>query len=117
MSDVFLSYVEEDAEIAREIASGLEAAGYTAWYYHRDSVPGAYYLTQAAQAIETAPAFLLLISPDSIISGQVDKEVILAHEFDKVFVPVLRGLTHAEAPAARASAAAAGGERMSGRGS
>ena len=34
MSDVFISHVEEDADIALEIILGLEEAGYATWCYN-----------------------------------------------------------------------------------
>jgi hypothetical protein len=40
MPDIFISHVEEDSAVALQIAHGLEAVGYTTWYYERDSVPG-----------------------------------------------------------------------------
>jgi hypothetical protein len=40
MREVFISHVEEDRDIAIETAQGLEALGYTTWYYERDSLPG-----------------------------------------------------------------------------
>jgi hypothetical protein len=96
MKQIFLSYVEEDSEIARSIAVGLEQSGYLTWYYERDSLPGANYLWQMGEAIEQASVFLLLISPDSLGSRQVTSEVVRAYECGKLFLPVLRGLTHAE---------------------
>ena len=94
MSDVFISHVEEDASIALEIARGLEAVGYTTWYYERDSVVGPLYLLQIGQAIEQSRAVVLIISPDSLASNQVTSEVVRAHESGKPFLPVLRDITH-----------------------
>jgi hypothetical protein len=96
MKQIFISYVEEDSEIARSIATGLEQAGYLTWYYERDSLPGANYLWQIGEAIEQAPVFLLLISPASLGSQQVTSEVVRAYECGKPFLPVLRDLNHAE---------------------
>jgi hypothetical protein len=96
MKQIFISYVEEDGEIARSIATGLEQAGYLTWYYERDSLPGANYLWQTGEAIEQATVFLLLISPDSLGAQQVTSEVVRAYECGKPFLPVLRDLTHAE---------------------
>src|SRR5579872_3152550 len=52
MSYVFISHVEEDQDIAYHIAVGLEEAGFKAWYYERDSIPGPSYLTQILDAIQ-----------------------------------------------------------------
>ncbi|MFC1892854.1 leucine-rich repeat domain-containing protein [Chloroflexota bacterium] len=96
MSDVFISHVEEDAEIALEIALGLEEAGYTTWCYEVDSIPGPSYLLQTGQAVEEAKALVLIISPHSLGSRQVTNEVIRAHETGKWFIPVLQDITHIE---------------------
>ena len=96
MSDVFISHVEEDAAIALEIARGLNAAGYTTWCYEEDNEPGASYLKQIAEAIEACQAVVLVISPESLGSDQVTREVELSHDLRKKFVPVLKGVSHVE---------------------
>ncbi len=96
MRDVFVSHVEEDAGIALELARGLEEAGYTTWYYERDSIPGPSYLLQTGAAVEACRAIVLVISPHSLGSNQVTAEVVRAHETGKPFIPVLAGIAHAE---------------------
>jgi tetratricopeptide (TPR) repeat protein len=96
MSDVFISHVQEDSDIALEIARGLEAAGYTTWYYERNSVPGVSYLLTTKRAIEESRGVLVIISAHSLASQQMTKEVVRAHESDKPFIPVLRDVTHDE---------------------
>jgi len=96
MSDVFISHVEEDADIALEITLGLEEAGYTTWCYDVDSIPGPSYLIQTKQAIEQSKAVILVISPHSLCSGQITKEVVRAGESNKEFIPVRRDITHIE---------------------
>ena len=96
MADVFISYVEEDSAIATELSDGLEAARYSTWCYERHSMPGPSYLAQTRSAIEACSVFLLVISRDSLGSNQIDKEVVRAHETGKRFLPVLRGISHAE---------------------
>ena len=96
MSDVFIAHVEEDAEVALEIALALEQAGYTTWCYEVDSIPGPSYLIQTGQAVEQSKAVVLVVSPHSVGSRQVTKEVIRAHESGKEFIPLLRGITHIE---------------------
>jgi hypothetical protein len=93
---IFISHVEEDADVALEIAHGLEDAGYKTWFYERDNIPGFSYLLQTKQAIEQSQAIILIISPNSLGSSQITKEVIRGHEADKPFVPVLRGIKHVE---------------------
>lgn len=96
MADVFISHIEEDKRVALEIAAGIEAAGYTTWYYERDCDPGFSYLVQIYQAIEQSAAVVLVISAQSLTSKQVTSEVVVAHESGKHFVPLLHGMTHTD---------------------
>jgi hypothetical protein len=93
---VFISHVEEDAKIALDIADGLEKEGYQTWYYERDTLTGPSYLIQTKQAIENSQAVIVIISPNSLGSNQITKEVIRTHEACKPFVPVLNGISHSE---------------------
>jgi len=93
---IFISYVEEDSSIARQIASALEAKDYGTWYYERDSLPGPAYLAQMGDAIEQSQAVVLIISPQAVGSNQVTTEVVRAHEGNKPFIPLLKGISHAE---------------------
>jgi TIR domain len=93
---VFISHVEEDQGLALEIARGLEAVGFSTWYYERDSEPGMSYLLQVHAAIEQCGAVVVLISPDSVRSYQMTKEVVRAHETGKAFIPVRYNIAHAE---------------------
>jgi hypothetical protein len=96
MHDVFIAHVEEDAYIALEIAIGLEEAGYTTWCYEVDSIPGQSYLVQTGKAVEESKVVVVVISPHSLGSRQVTREIIRAHESGREFIPVLRGITHVE---------------------
>lgn len=96
MSTIFISHVEEDTIVARELASGLEAAGYSTWHYQRDTVPGAPYLIQIGQAIEECGAVVVIVSPRSLASNQVTSEIVRAFEAGKHFIPVLSEITDAK---------------------
>jgi len=96
VSNIFISHVEEDADIALEIALGLEETGYPTWCYEIDSIPGPSYLMQTGQAVEESKAIVVVISPNSLGSRQVTNEVIRAHESNTEFIPILKGITHAE---------------------
>jgi hypothetical protein len=52
MGPIFISHSEKDLALVNEMARGLEAAGYSTWYFERDVVPGTSYLVRIAQAIE-----------------------------------------------------------------
>jgi class 3 adenylate cyclase/tetratricopeptide (TPR) repeat protein len=96
MSLIFLSHAEKDEKVIRDMAAGLEEAGYSTWYYERDTLLGMSYLLQITRAIESCDAVVLLASPASISSDQVTKEVIGAFERGIPILPVLSGITPAE---------------------
>ena len=94
---VFVSYVEEDGDLAQELARGLEAAGYSTWYYQRDCPSGTSYLVEISKAIERCDAFLLLISPHSCDGpDEITGEAVRAYKSRKKKIPVLYQMTHDE---------------------
>src|ERR671936_969637 len=96
MNYVFISHVEEDADTARELAVGLEEAGYTAWFYERDSLPGPPYVTQILQAIAQSTIVIVLVSSAALGSWQVDRDIFHAFTTQKAMIPVLIGITREE---------------------
>jgi len=94
MATVFISHAEEDQALALDIARGLEQAGYSTWYYERDSSPGLSYLLQVHRAIEACQVVVLVISSRALGSNQITAEVVRAHETGKCFVPVRTGISH-----------------------
>jgi hypothetical protein len=96
MSHVFISHVAEDAATARELAGALEEAGYTIWFFERDSLPGPPYVTQILQAIAQATVVIILVSSATLGSWQVDREILHAFKTEKAMIPVLIGITHEE---------------------
>jgi hypothetical protein len=95
VAEIFISYVQEDGDVAREIADGLEGAGYSVWYYERDSLPGYSYLEQILEVIDQARAVVVVLSPAALGSPQVNIEISEAHTAGKRFVPLLRDLDFA----------------------
>ena len=96
MSHIFISHVEEDFGTAQALAEGLEAEGFQTWFYERDSAAGASYLVQTRDAIVAAQAVVLIISPGSLSSHQISKEVVRAHEAQRPIIPLLLGISDAE---------------------
>ncbi len=86
---VFISHVEEDGATAREIAASLEGKGYSAWYYERDCPLGADYFEETYKAVSFCEALILLISPRSVESDQITREIVRAAETCKAFLPLL----------------------------
>ena len=94
--DVFISYVEEDSNIAVEIAKSLEKTGFSIWYYERDILPGLPYFDQVIKNIDHSKIVMVIISSDSLSSSQVYNEITYAHERGKSFIPILKDISHIE---------------------
>ncbi|MGD0545870.1 MAG: toll/interleukin-1 receptor domain-containing protein [Candidatus Acidiferrales bacterium] len=93
---IFVSYVEEDGDVAHEIAQHLEAHGYSSWYYERDCPAGADYFEETFKAISDCEAMAIIISPRSLPSDQITREIVRAVEANKATLPLLLDLTHDE---------------------
>lgn len=91
---IFISYVEEDGAVAHEIAAGLESQGYSSWYYERDCPAGADYFEETYKAISDCEAMVVVISPRSLPSDQVTREIVRAVESCKATLPLLLEISH-----------------------
>lgn len=90
MGQVFISYSRRDAEVIESIVSELEAAGIDVWLDREDITPGKQWRKQIVEAIDTAEAFVLNLSPNSAASDNVLKELNLAEEALEPFIlPVM----------------------------
>jgi serine/threonine-protein kinase len=76
--DLFLSHSSGDAEVARELRSELEAAGYSCWMAPDDVDGTDPWAEQILAAIEACSAMLVLISGNANRSPHVSREVNLA---------------------------------------
>jgi hypothetical protein len=91
---IFISYVQEDGAVAYEIASGLESQGYSSWYYERDCPAGADYFEETHKAISDCEAMVIVISPRSLPSDQITREIVRAVESSKATFPLLLEVSH-----------------------
>lgn len=90
MGQVFISYSRRDADVIESIVSELEAAGIDVWLDREDIKPGKQWRKQIVEAIDTAEAFVLNLSPNSAASDNVLKELNLAEEaLDPFILPVM----------------------------
>ena len=88
MAKLFLSYARSDATIVRRLVGALGDAGYDVWI-DRDEIPGgAAWASAIVDAIDAAEAVLIALSPMSMQSSNVVKEVTLATEAKKLVLPV-----------------------------
>ena len=86
MASVFLSYVREDAEKARALASFLERTGHTVWW-DRVIKGGAQYSSEIEAALDAADKVVVLWSAQSVLSAWVRDEAAAGRDSGRL-VPV-----------------------------
>jgi transcriptional regulator with XRE-family HTH domain len=75
---VFLSHSEEDGEVAQQISEWLAQRGIEIYDWQDQSQRGGLFIRQIEQAISTADAFLVLLSPSFLASHWCRRERDLA---------------------------------------
>ena len=88
MADIFLSYANEDREIAERIAHVLGTAGFTVWWDRR--IPaGRSWRSVLEEALRGMRCLVVLWSENSIQSPWVIEEAEEARRLNKIMFPVL----------------------------
>jgi len=87
VTDVFLSYSNEDRERAATLARSLEAAGWSVWW-DRKIIAGHAFDETIERELETAKSVVVLWSKSSVTSEWVKNEAAAAAERD-VLVPAV----------------------------
>lgn len=73
--DIFISYVEEDGEIASQVCNALELGGVRCWIAPRNIVPGRTWGAAIIEAITVSRAMVLVFSSRTNVSRQVAREL------------------------------------------
>jgi len=85
--DLYLSHSPADVEVARELRTVLEAAGYSCWMAPDDIVGTDTSIEQILGAINASRAILVLVSTNSNRSTDVASEVSLATGGNRAVIP------------------------------
>jgi hypothetical protein len=64
--DVFVSYSRRDAYLARDVASGLEAAGFRVWFDEEQIQPGALWIDEISRGVQESHATVMLIGEEGV---------------------------------------------------
>jgi hypothetical protein len=86
MADVFVSYAEEDRELARALATALEGRGWSVWW-DRQLRAGERFGRVIQEEIKGARAVVVLWSRHSVLSDYVEAEATLGNKLRRL-VPV-----------------------------
>jgi len=85
----FISYSREDSEFALKLAGDLKAGGAAVWLDQLDIAPGQRWARAVQDALNECPRMLVILSPASASSTNVDDEVSFALEEKKTVIPVI----------------------------
>ncbi len=88
MADIFISYSSKDRAQAEQLRELLASAGLSVWIDNSGIDVATSWSGEISKAIEDCKALVLLLSPTSIESENVRKEVSLAAERKKKILPL-----------------------------
>jgi hypothetical protein len=86
---LFVSHASEDGPAAVAISAALHSQGVGTWLATRDIQVGENYAAQIHDAIAASSHFVVLLSPASLASVHVQREVNLALDQGKALLPVV----------------------------
>jgi len=89
MSQVFISYSRKDIEFVDRLANDLKAAGFEVWYDLSGLEAGTRWGNEIQKAIQASQYFLIVLSPNSIVSGWVEREFLFASEQKLKIIPLM----------------------------
>lgn len=89
MADVFISYSRKDIAFARLLHDSLTKHGFETWIDWQDIPPSADWLAEVYSAIESADAFIFILSEHSIASEICALEIAHAEKHSKRLIPIV----------------------------
>lgn len=89
MADIFISYSRHDSQYALQLAERLRASGADVWMDSLALAAAETWSAEIVNAINSARLFFILLSPSSVASHNVNKELSLASEKRKTIVPIV----------------------------
>jgi hypothetical protein len=98
ISHIFISSSRQDAELARDIARRLRAAGFVPWLDSTVLGGGEDWNSILRDRLRDAAAVFMLLTPAALDSPWMMRELGMAEAFDKTVIPVVAGLTPERLP-------------------
>jgi len=88
MGQIFISYSRKDSEFVDRLVRDLGQSGVDFWIDRTGIDGGDKWRASIVQAISECDAFLVVLSPQSIASDNVSKEVSLAEKHNRHIIPL-----------------------------
>jgi hypothetical protein len=77
-TQIFISHSYKDHNFAERLANDIEKAGFKVWYSEWEMKPGDSLTKKVAEGIHSSGYVIVVLSPDSVKSAWVEKELSLA---------------------------------------
>jgi hypothetical protein len=90
-NNVFISHASSNLAEALSLKNQLSSLGFTVWLAAEDIEPGVNFAEEISKSIKSSDAVVVLLSPESIASPHVKREVNLTIDNQKFLIPVLLG--------------------------
>ncbi|MDP4230574.1 MAG: TIR domain-containing protein [Bacteroidota bacterium] len=88
MSDIFISYSSKDKDKADQLSELLASAGLSVWVDQQNIHAASSWSEEIVKAIDDCHTLIVMLSPSSVASHNVIKEVSLASEKRKKILPL-----------------------------
>src|SRR6187402_2434136 len=88
MADIFISYSSKDREKAEQLTELLASAGLSVWIDKQGIGAATSWSEEIVNALDACKAFVIMLSPSSIESKNVVRELALAFEKNKKILPL-----------------------------
>jgi hypothetical protein len=72
---VYLSYARPDRDLARKMVDGLRESGHEIWFDELELTPGTGWGREIDKALKASRAMIVLVSPKSMKSKEVRREI------------------------------------------
>jgi formylglycine-generating enzyme required for sulfatase activity len=89
MSQIFFSYSRKDSDFIDQLIEELEERGVDVWVDRGDILAGEAWRRSIVEAIITCKVFVIALSPNSVESENVAKELTLAEQHKKRVLPLV----------------------------
>jgi hypothetical protein len=88
-NDIFISYRRKDLAFVAQLHQALTKRGISAWFDQENIEVADHWRTSIAEGIRDCKSFVLVLSPDAVVSVNIRKEVDLAEKYGKRIVPLM----------------------------
>ena len=87
-TSIFVSYSRKDSKRAEEVVQDLEGVGYDVWHDTEDIRGGESWRRSIISGISAARVVVVVLSPNSLASANVERELSVAQDKHKQILPI-----------------------------